>query len=105
MTDARNLLLLVMVLFENFHVGNCRSETKSAFQLSPLRSPVLFYGTVGALLVHIAGMYVPVLQDVLSTQPVDISVWALCILVAVSVVPAMELHKWLWAKRTQAASP
>ena len=24
--DARNLLLLVMVLFENFHVGNCRSE-------------------------------------------------------------------------------
>ena len=104
-TDARNLLLLVMVLFENFYVGNCRSETRSAFAFSPLRSPVLFYGTVGALLVHIAGMYVPFLQVVLSTQPVDISVWALCILVAVSVVPAMELHKWLWAKRTQAASP
>jgi len=46
--DARNLLLLAMVLFENFHVGNCRSETRSAFALSPLRSPVLF----SAHLVH-----------------------------------------------------
>jgi P-type Ca2+ transporter type 2C len=30
-TEARNVLLLLMVLFENFHIGNCRSETKSAF--------------------------------------------------------------------------
>ncbi len=52
--EARNLLLLAMVLFENFHVGNCRSETRSAFALSPLRSPTLFFGTVGAFLIHIA---------------------------------------------------
>jgi magnesium-transporting ATPase (P-type) len=54
--DARNLLLLVMVLFENFHIGNCRSETKSAFALSPLRSPILFYGTIIAFLVHVLAM-------------------------------------------------
>jgi Ca2+-transporting ATPase len=68
---ARNLLLLTMVLFENFHIGNCRSETRSAFALSPLRSPVLFFGTLGAFLLHVTAMYVPFLQDMLNTQPVD----------------------------------
>lgn len=98
--DARNLLLLAMVLFENFHVGNCRSETRSAFSLSPLRSPVLFFGTLGALLVHIAGMYVPFLQDMLATKPVEPWLWGVAIGVSVLIVPAVELHKWWWAKRT-----
>ncbi len=98
--DARNLLLLVMVLFENFHVGNCRSETRSAFALSPLRSPVLFFGTLGAFLVHVAGMYVPFLQDMLATKPVAPWLWGVAIGVSVLIVPAVELHKWWWAKRT-----
>jgi magnesium-transporting ATPase (P-type) len=100
LADARNLLLLTMVLFENVHVGNCRSETRSAFALSPLRSPVLFFGTLGALLVHVAGMYVPFLQEILSTKPVEPWLWGVAIGVGVLVVPAVELHKWWWAKRT-----
>lgn len=97
--DARNLLLLSMVLFENFHIGNCRSETRSAFALSPLRSPVLFFGTLGAFLIHVAGMYVPFLQDMLSTKPVEPWLWGVAIGVSVLIVPAVELHKWCWAKR------
>jgi len=101
--DARNLLLLTMVLFENFHIGNCRSETRSAFALSPLRSPVLFFGTLGAFLIHIAAMYVPFLQDMLATKPVDPWLWGVAIGVSVLIVPAVELHKWWWAKRTMHA--
>ncbi|MEX1232214.1 MAG: HAD-IC family P-type ATPase [Planctomycetaceae bacterium] len=102
--DARNLLLLVMVLFENFHVGNCRSETKSAFALSPLRSPVLFFGTLGAFLVHVAGMYIPFLQDLLATHPIDLKMWCVAIGVSVLVVPAIELHKWWSARQTAAVA-
>lgn len=99
---ARNLLLLTMVLFENFHIGNCRSETKSALALSPLNSPVLFFGTLGAFLVHLAGMYLPFLQNLIQTSPVDLTFWAVAIGVSVLIVPAVELHKWWW-NRTQPA--
>jgi magnesium-transporting ATPase (P-type) len=92
--DARNLLLLAMVLFENFHVGNCRSETRSALALSPLRSPVLFFGTLGAFLLHVVAMYVPFMQDMLTTKPVDLWLWGVVIGVSVLIVPAVELHKW-----------
>lgn len=101
---ARNLLLLTMVLYENFHIGNCRSETKSAFSLSPLRSPVLFFGTIGALLLHVVAMHVPFLQSVLSTEPVSIAMWGVVVLVAVLIVPAVELHKWLGQNRNQTSN-
>lgn len=99
-SDARNLLLLVMVLFENFHVVNCRSETKSAFSLSPFRSPVLLLGTLTALLVHIAGMYLPFMQPILSTKSAHWQVWGIALLISAMVIPAMELHKWSWSRRT-----
>lgn len=92
---ARNLLLLVMVLFEMFHVGNCRSETSSAFTLSPLRSPVLLFGTLAAFFIHLAGMYVPFLQNILATNPVDLKTWIIVTGVAVLILPGIELHKWL----------
>jgi magnesium-transporting ATPase (P-type) len=99
--EARNLLLLSMVLFENFHVGNCRSETRSAFALSPLRSPTLFFGTVGAFLIHVAAMYVPFLQNLLSTQPVDVNGWGVALAVSLLIVPAVEFHKVWWARRNR----
>lgn len=95
--SARNLLLLTMVLFENFHVGNCRSETRSAFAFSPLRSPMLFLGTLGALLIHLVGMYSAGLQDILATQPVDWRSWAVALAVGASIVPVVESHK-LWRR-------
>lgn len=97
--SARNTLLLLMVLFENFHLGNCRSETKSAFALSPLRSPTLFYGAIGAFLFHLAAMHVPVIQGVMETEPVSLTTWLVLVPLAVLVVPAIELHKWSWRRR------
>ena len=38
---ARNALLLLMVLFLNVHLLNCRSETRSAFAVTLRQSPVL----------------------------------------------------------------
>lgn len=97
--SARNSLLLLMVLFENFHIGNCRSETTSALVLSPLRSPVLLIGTITAFLVHLAAMYLPLGQAVLGTAPVSLDRWLLLIALASIILPVMELHKWTWAMR------
>jgi P-type Ca2+ transporter type 2C len=96
---ARNGLLLLMVLFEIVHIGNCRSETLSLFRLSPLRSPVLLAGTVAAFGVHVLSLHLPALQAVLRTEPVDLLVWLALLGLALSVSVAMELHKLTWAWR------
>jgi potassium/sodium efflux P-type ATPase len=91
--EARNGTLLLMVLFENVHVFNCRSETRSLFRHNPLRNPLLLIGTVVAQLVHIGAMYTPWLSDVLRVQPVSPQTWLELLGFALTVLVVMEIHK------------
>ena len=77
-------VLLLLVLFENIHIGNCRSETKSAFSLSPLRSPVLLAGVAGAFLIHLAAMYLPFGRSILGTNPVSLEQWIVFLALALT---------------------
>lgn len=106
--SARNALLLLFVLYENIHIGIARSETKSAFRLSPLRSPFLLAGALAALLIHVAMLYLPAGHALLSTEPVGVLNWAVLIALALTVLVAMEIHKWSWRVRrcrTPSAAP
>lgn len=91
--EARNGTLLLMVLFENVHVFNCRSEVRSVFRHNPLRNPILLIGTAVAQLVHIGAMYTPWISDVLHIQPVSLEHWLELLGLALTVLIVMELHK------------
>lgn len=97
--EARNALLLLMVLFENFHVGNCRSETTTVFRLSLLSSPILLSGTILAFLVHMLAMQLPVTQRILRVEPIDFTTFVSLLGLALTITMAMELHKWWWRIR------
>ena len=90
---ARNGTLLLMVLFENIHVFNSRSETRSVFTHNPLRNHFLLFGTLAAQLIHIGAMYTPWISDVLNIQPVSLDYWLDMLLISISVLIVMEGHK------------
>ena len=92
---ARNGTMLLMVLFENIHVFNSRSETRSVFTHNPLRNPILLFGTAIAQLIHIGAMYTPWINDVLHIQPVSIEHWLELLGIALVVLLVMETHKYL----------
>ncbi len=97
--EARNGTLLLMVLFENIHVFNCRSEHLSVFKHNLLRNRILLFGTVIAQLIHIGAMYTPWISDVLGIQPVSLQHWTELLALALSVLIVMEIHKWLTHRR------
>jgi len=96
--EARNGTLLLMVLFENIHVFNSRSETCSVFRSNPFRNPVLLFGTLAAQGLHIAAMYTPGLRDVLQLIPVSFEQWFQTLLPALSLLLAAELYKGVRGK-------
>lgn len=98
---ARNGLLLLMVLFENVHVGNSRSETSSLFRLAPWRNPLLLAGTASAFLLHLGAMYFPPARSILGTAPVPLADWTLLVVLALTIAVASELHKFFWAWRAR----
>jgi magnesium-transporting ATPase (P-type) len=93
--EARNLLLFLMVAFENVHVFNCRSETVSVFRV-PLRNNLpLLAAVVGAQAGHIGAAYIPGLRETLEVQPMSLESWLLLVPLAGSVLLVMEVDKFL----------
>jgi magnesium-transporting ATPase (P-type) len=73
--SARNLLLLLMVLLQNVHVFNCRSEYVSAFKVPLRRNYVLVFGVLAAQGIHILAMQVPFMQNLLRVEPISLQEW------------------------------
>jgi len=93
--EARNGILLLMVLFENVQAFNSRSETRSVFRHNPLRNRLLLFGTLIAQAVHILAMYTPGLRDVLGIAPVSFDQWLTLLGLALVLLLVMELDKLL----------
>jgi len=94
-THAQTALLTTLVLFQNFHVGNSRSEYRSAFLLSPLRNPFLLIAAISALSIHTLALYLPFTQFILRVQPLPLETWIQIVPMALSVVALVEIHKWI----------
>lgn len=91
---ARNALLLLMVLFENVHIFNCRSETRSVLRIPLRANPLLMLAVIAAQAAHLTVLYVPgFFQDVLKTAPVDGRIWFIVAGLALSLVLVMEVYK------------
>lgn len=91
--EARNRLLLLIVLFQNFHVFNSRSERVSAFRVPISRNYLLVGGVALALAVHVASMHIPVMQRLLRVSPIPIHEWLAPIAIASLVLVVMEIFK------------
>lgn len=90
---ARNELLLLMVLIQNVHVFNCRSERTSAFKIPLNRNYMLIFGVLAAQLLHIGSMQIPFMQNVLGVGPIPFDQWLICLGLAISVLIVMEVYK------------
>ena len=98
--QARNLLLLLFVLFENFQTFNSRSERRSVFRQPLLANPLLVTGVIAVQALHISAMYIPFLRDTLHLAPVSLAEWGVLLLVASSLLAVMEFEK-RWDRRNR----
>lgn len=91
--QARNLILLLMVLFENIHVFNCRSEYTSAFKIPFKNNIFLVFGVLIAQGIHIISMQIPMMQNILKVKPVEPFTWLIMLILSASLLLIMEIFK------------
>jgi Ca2+-transporting ATPase len=71
----RTMIFTSTVLFELFFVFNCRSEKHSVFRSDILQNKALVLAVAVSFLLQLAVIYVPVLQPLFQTVPLDASDW------------------------------
>jgi Ca2+-transporting ATPase len=89
---AQTMAFTTLVLFQLFNVFNSRSDERSAFA-GLLHNPWLWGAVALSLLLHVAVIYVPFLQNAFSTVSLTSADWLRCATVASSVLLLRELSK------------
>jgi Ca2+-transporting ATPase len=92
---ARTVAVTTMVFFQFFQAWNSRSEVRSIFRIPLVSNPFLFFSMIAAFLAQLSVIYVPALQWVFRTEPIDAGEWFQILLVSATVVLAVEIDKWL----------
>ncbi len=96
---ARDLILLLMVFMQNFHVFNARSERVSAFKVPIKRNIILVFGVIAAQGIHILSMQIPFMQNILRIEPITISEWLYILALAMPMILVMEVFKYFRRKK------
>ena len=91
MRYAQSMTFTTMVMFEVFTVFNVRSDERSAF--TGLFQHLATRSRFVSLLLQVAVIYVPFLQQAFSTMSLSASDWLRCIVVASSVLWLREVGK------------
>lgn len=99
LVQAQSVALTTMVVFQAFHVGNARSETRSLLTMNPFSNRFLLIAMLAAFAVHVAALYLPPTQYLLRVEPIPLSTWPMIVAVAATILLAVELHKLVCRRR------
>ena len=96
--QARTVAVNVFVVMELFYLFNCRSLTKSIFQLGFFSNMWVFGGVAVMLLVQIVYTYLPVMNRLFQSAPIDLGAWVRIVAAGMTAYLIVEAEKWLCAR-------
>lgn len=94
--------LSVLAVFQWFNAWNCRSESKSIFQMNPFSNMYLVGATLLIIGLHMFAVYHPFMQSYLKTVPLTGAEWAMILPVGVSIIFAEEIRKFFYRRTLRA---
>ncbi|MGN9779408.1 cation-translocating P-type ATPase [Micromonospora sp. H33] len=101
-TEARAAAFTTLVLAQLFNCFNARSERTSAFR-NLFTNPLLWVAVTVSLLLQVAVIHVPLLNQAFTTTALTAGQWALCAGMASFVLWAEELRKLILRRRRPSA--
>ena len=104
LTEARTAGFTVLVLAQLFNCLNSRSERDTAVR-GLFVNPLLWAAITLSLILQLAVLQVPVLNQAFDTTPLSAANWALCVAMASSVVWVDELRKLIERRASSRRAP
>ncbi|OKY74105.1 MAG: carbonate dehydratase [Desulfobulbaceae bacterium DB1] len=97
--QARTVAVNAFVVMELFYLFNCRSLTKSIFQLGFFSNMWVFVGVATMLLVQIIYTYLPVMNRLFQGAPISLESWGRIVAAGIITYLIIEAEKWLWSRK------
>jgi len=95
LAEAQTLCVTSITFTQVFYLLNCRSLRDSLLSQGVFSNPAIFIGIGILLLLQACFIYLPPLQAVFGTAPLDGMAWLYAMLVGAVVLPVISLDKWV----------
>lgn len=105
---ARTVAVNVFVMVELFYLFNCRSLTKSMFDLGVFSNRWIGVGASIMIVLQLALTYVPFMNRMFHTAPIGWDAWWRILLTATAAYAIVGTEKWLrrkWSRSGPATGP
>ena len=105
---ARTAAVNVFVMVELFYLFNCRSLERTMFHVGLFSNPWIWRGVSSMVGLQLLLTYVPAMNRLFHTAPIDGPAWGLVLVAAVIVYVVVEVETWLrlqWKRRTEPGAP
>jgi len=99
LTKALTISLTTLAMFQWFNAWNCRSESKSIFQMNPFSNKFLVGATVIVIFLQLFALHTPFLQKILHTTPLSLLEWLIIIPIASSIILVEEIRKLFFRRK------
>ena len=96
--DGMTMAFLTMSMAEVFHSYNMRSRRNSVFRMKK-QNKYLLGSMIAAVVLTTAVLYVPFLSNAFGFEHISLTEYAISMLLAVSVIPIVEIVKYFQRKR------
>ena len=90
---ARVYVVALMIIIQNIHAFNCRSERKSAFTVPISSNYIFLFGVLGSILLGLAVLEIPGLNIFLKTTSLPYNHIAGLFCIGLIIFVVMELYK------------
>lgn len=93
--EARTAVVNVIVMVEVAYLFSCRSLTRSLFSIGAGTNPLALAGAGAMILAQLLLTYVPVMNHLFHTRPLDLESWGKILIVTVISFLLVEFEKWI----------
>ena len=98
---ARGYTMALMIVIQNIHAFNCRSEDKSSFNIPLTSNPIFLVGVLGSMILGVAVLEVDFLSLFLKTSHVPGYHLLLLLVLGLSILIIMECYKKIKSRRNR----
>jgi Ca2+-transporting ATPase len=104
LAEAQTMAVTTVIMFQIFYLMTCRSLTGSVFRLGLFSNRAIFIGVAVLALLQAGFMYLPFMQRIFGTAPLEAMELGLCALVGAVILPVIAVEKW-WRGRKERQTP
>lgn len=99
LAEAQTMAITTVISFQIFYLLQCRSLREPLKQIGWLSNPSVFVGIGVLVLLHAGFMYLPFMQTIFRSAPLDLKAIAFSVAIGAIVLPVIGLEKALRARK------